>query len=150
MSVHLTQLITESVKVSIRAHKLCHDGLKCHSTHRRQRSGGGWSGRSWRSYHLCLGLPRSKLCRALFNGSSVYGTHHGKMRRLEIGDGKVKNECHHHVKEPWTFCKPRARGILTVTPRRRCLKKTRREFDFGHYPQTLIAKVVRMCYPRNV
>ena len=32
-SVHLTQLINESVKASIHAHKLCHDGLKCHSTH---------------------------------------------------------------------------------------------------------------------
>ena len=31
-SVHLTQLIAESVKVSIHAHKLCHDGLKSHST----------------------------------------------------------------------------------------------------------------------
>ena len=30
--VHLTQLITESIKASIHAHKLCHDGLKCHST----------------------------------------------------------------------------------------------------------------------
>ena len=32
MSVHLTQLITESVKASIHMHKLCHDGLKSHST----------------------------------------------------------------------------------------------------------------------
>ena len=31
-SVHLAQLITESVKVSILAHKLCHNGLKSHST----------------------------------------------------------------------------------------------------------------------
>ena len=30
MGVHLTQLITKSVKVSIHAHKLCHDGLKSH------------------------------------------------------------------------------------------------------------------------
>ena len=28
MGVHLTQLIAESVKVRIHAHKLCHDGLK--------------------------------------------------------------------------------------------------------------------------
>ena len=32
MGVHLTQFITESVKKSIHACKLCHDGLKCHST----------------------------------------------------------------------------------------------------------------------
>ena len=44
--VHLTQLITECVKASIHMHKLCHDGLKCHSTRRRRRSKGGWSGRS--------------------------------------------------------------------------------------------------------
>ena len=31
--VHLTQLITKSVKASIHANKLCRDGLKCHSTH---------------------------------------------------------------------------------------------------------------------
>ena len=28
--VHLTQLITKSVKASIHVHKLCHDGLKSH------------------------------------------------------------------------------------------------------------------------
>ena len=31
--IHLTQLIAESVKASIHVHKLCHNGLKCHSTH---------------------------------------------------------------------------------------------------------------------
>ena len=95
--VHLTQLITDSVKPSIRAHKLCHDGLKCHSTLRRRRSGGGWSGRSWRSCCLYLGLPRPKLCRAPSNGSSVYGssiygTYHRKMRRLGIRDGKMAKD----------------------------------------------------------
>ena len=29
---------------------------------------------------------------------------------------RMKNECHYHVKEPWTFCKARARGVLMVTP----------------------------------
>ena len=33
MGVHLTQLIAKSVKASIHMHKLCHDGLKSHSTH---------------------------------------------------------------------------------------------------------------------
>ena len=32
MGVHLTQLITESVKASIHTHKLCHDGLESQST----------------------------------------------------------------------------------------------------------------------
>ena len=29
----------------------------------------------------------------------------------------IKNKCHHHVKEPQTFCKACARGVLTVTLR---------------------------------
>ena len=44
-------------KASIHVHKLCHDGLKCHSTCRRRRSGGGWSGGNRRSHHLYLRLP---------------------------------------------------------------------------------------------
>ena len=35
-SVHLAQLITESVKVSIHALKLCHDRIKSHTSHRRR------------------------------------------------------------------------------------------------------------------
>ena len=35
VGVYLIQLITDCVKVSIHAHKLCHDGLKCHSTYKR-------------------------------------------------------------------------------------------------------------------
>ena len=46
MGVHLTQLIIESVNARNHAHKLCHGCLKCHSTYRRRRSGGGWNGRS--------------------------------------------------------------------------------------------------------
>ena len=87
--VHLTQLIAESVKASIHAHKLCHDGLKCHSTHRRQRSD-----RSRRSCHLCSGLPRSKLCRTLSNSSCIYSTHENEVRRLRIGDRKMAKELH--------------------------------------------------------
>ena len=37
----------------------------------------------------------------------------------------MENKCHHYVKEPQTFCKARVRGVLMVTPRRRCLKKVR-------------------------
>ena len=44
-------------KASIHVHKLCHDGLKCHSTCRRRRSGGGWSGGNRRSHRLYLRLP---------------------------------------------------------------------------------------------
>ena len=30
---------------------------------------------------------------------------------------KMKKKCHHHVKEPRTFCKAQAMGVLTVTLR---------------------------------
>ena len=39
--VHLTQLITESVKVSIHVLKLHHDRIKSHTTYKRRGSGGG-------------------------------------------------------------------------------------------------------------
>ena len=92
IGVHLTQLIAKSVKASIHAHKLCHDGLKCDSTFRRRRYRGGWSGRSRRSYRLRLGLPRAKLCKTPLNSSSVNGTHKRKVGRHRIGDRKVVNE----------------------------------------------------------
>ena len=60
------------------------------------------------------------------------------------------NKCHHHVKEPLTFCKARARGVLTVTPRWRCLIEERWEFVFGHSPKKITVRVVRMHYPRYV
>ena len=63
--VHLTQLIAESVKASIHAHKLCHVGLKCDPTCGRRRHRGGWSNRSRRSCCLrlgCLEQSCTKLC----------------------------------------------------------------------------------------
>ena len=89
MSVHLTQLITESVKASIHVHKLCHDGLKSHFACKRRGSGGGWCGRSWRSCHLSPWLPQSKLDLTPSNSSSIYDTYNRKMRRLRIGDRKT-------------------------------------------------------------
>ena len=91
-SVCLTQLIAKSVKVSIHTHKLCHDGLKCHSTCWRRRSEGGWSGRRWRSCCLYLGLPRSKLCCASSNSSYIDGTHECEVGRLGIGDKEMVKE----------------------------------------------------------
>ena len=75
MGVHLTQLITESVKASIHALKLCHDGLEIHTTRVRRRSVGGWSGRGWRSRRLGPWLLRSKLGLALSNGRAANGTY---------------------------------------------------------------------------
>ena len=62
---------------------------------------------------------------------------------------RMKNKCHYHVQESQTFCKARARGVLTVTPRRRCLTEEIQEFVFEHSPQTSTTRVVRMRYPRN-
>ena len=67
-----------------------------------------------------------------------------------IAKQRMKNECHHHVKEPRTFCKAREMGALTVTPRRKCLTEKRPEFIFGQSSQTIAARVVRMRYPRNM
>ena len=79
MSVHLTQLISESVKASIHALKLCHDVLKSHTARRRSGSKCGWS---WRSGRSCwLRPPRLKLCLAPFNGSGIYSTHNKEVVR---------------------------------------------------------------------
>ena len=75
-------------------HKLCHDGLKSHSTRRRRRSGGGRSGRSWRSYCLDLCSPRAKLGLTLSNGSGVNGTYNGEVIEHGIGDRKMANDPH--------------------------------------------------------
>ena len=54
MGVHLTQLITESVEVSIHALKLRHDCIESHTIHRGRESGGGWS---WKSGTSCRPRP---------------------------------------------------------------------------------------------
>ena len=90
--VHLTQLITESVKVSIHMLKLHHDRIKSHTTRKRRGSGGGWSSRSRRSRRLGLRPPRAKLSITPSNGSNVNGTHDVERIRWRIGDKKmVKN-----------------------------------------------------------
>ena len=90
--VHLTQLIVESVKAGIYVHKLCHNGLKCHSTRWRRKSRGEWSSRSWRSCRFCLGLPRLRLCCAPSKSSYIYGTHESEVGRLRIGDKEMVKE----------------------------------------------------------
>ena len=87
--VHLTQLITECVKVSIHALKLCHDHLKSHTTHRRRRSKYGWSGRCRRRDRLGPWPLQSKLGFALLNGHCVYGTHDREVCRLKIEDRRM-------------------------------------------------------------
>ena len=75
MGVHLIQLSSESIKVSIHALKLCHDCLKSHTTRRRRMIGGGRNGRGWRIHHLGLRPLRSKLGLAPPNRHYVDGTH---------------------------------------------------------------------------
>ena len=80
--VHLTQLITESVEVSIHVLKLRHDVLECHFARRRGGSGCRWSRRSGRSCRTRP--PRLKLHLASFNNSVVNDTHNGEV----VGLGK--------------------------------------------------------------
>ena len=77
--VRLIQLSKECIKESIHALKLLHDRIKGHTSCWSRESGGGWSWRSGRSYHI--GLPRTKLHLAPFNGSGVNGTHNGELVR---------------------------------------------------------------------
>ena len=84
--VHLTQLITESVKASI------HDGLKSHTTRERKRSRGGWSGRGWRSCCLNPWPLRLKLDLTSSNRRAANGTYDGEVSRLKIGHEGMVND----------------------------------------------------------
>ena len=88
MGVHLTQLISESVKASIHALKLCHDSLDGHTTIQGRRSEGGRNSRSCRISWLYPWPLRSKLGLAPPNKSYVDGTHNGVIRRIRNKDRK--------------------------------------------------------------
>ena len=92
MGVHLTQLITESVKASIHVLKLCHDRLEGHTTYGRRRCGGRGSGRGWRSCRLGPWPLRLKLGLAPSNGRAADGTHDREVSRLMIGDRCMVND----------------------------------------------------------
>ena len=85
---HLIQLSSECIKASIHALKLRHDRLEGYTTHRWRRCECGRSARSRKSHCLYPWPLRLKLGLAPSDGSSVYGTHNHKMRRLGIGDKK--------------------------------------------------------------
>ena len=92
--VHLTQLISESVKVSIYALKLHHDILEGHTTSRGRRSRGGRNNRSYRTRRLHTWLLRSKIGLALPNRIDIYGTNGGVVRRVRNEDEKMaKDPC---------------------------------------------------------
>ena len=92
--VHLTQLIIESVKASIRVLKLCNDGLKRHTAIWGRRSGGGRNSRSCEISRLYLWLFQSKLGLASLNKSYTDGTHNGEVRRIRNRDGKIAKDPH--------------------------------------------------------
>ena len=92
--VHLTQLITESVKVSIHALKLPHDGLKSHITTRGRRSGGGRNSRSCRINRLRPWLLRKKLGLAPPNRSCTDSTYNGEVGRIRNRDRKMAKNSH--------------------------------------------------------
>ena len=62
---------------------------------------------------------------------------------------RVKNKIHHHVHESRTFSKGRTWCKLTTTPISGTLTKSRNHLVFGHNPQTLTTRVVRMLYPQD-
>ena len=84
MGVHLTQFISESVKASIHALKLHHDGLQGHITSRRRRRRGGRNSRSCRTDRLHTWLLWSKLSLASSNRTGIDGTHSGVIRRIRM------------------------------------------------------------------
>ena len=61
----------------------------------------------------------------------------------------MQNKSHHHVYESRTFSKDLTWCKLTITLIRRALAESRNHLVFGHSPQTLTSKVVKMLYPRN-
>ena len=52
----------------------------------------------------------------------VFGKIPGKKKAsMKLGNGvivrqRMKNKCHHQVKEPRTFCEDRAWSVFTITP----------------------------------
>ena len=63
---------------------------------------------------------------------------------------RVENKCHDHVQKPRAFCKAQIISELMLTPLRRALTKSRFEFVFRHSLKTLITRVVRKLYPREI
>ena len=62
----------------------------------------------------------------------------------------AQNKSHHHVYESRTISKSLTWCKLTITPIRRALVECRNHLVFGHNPQMLTSRVVRMLYPRNM
>ena len=92
--VHLTQLITESVKASIHTLKLRHDGLEGHTTTQRRKSKVGRNSRGWRIGCLHSRPLQSKLGLTLPKISCADGTHEGVIGRIRNRDRKMAKDPH--------------------------------------------------------
>ena len=71
-----------------------------------------------------------------------------------LSDGVIvrqwcESECHHYVMKSWAFCKTRAWGVELTTPNKRSPTKMGDEFVSRNSSEMIIARVVRMCYPRD-
>ena len=62
----------------------------------------------------------------------------------------MQNKSHNHVNKPRTFSKGRTRSELKITPIKRMLTKKGYKLVFRHGLKTIITKVVRMRYPRDM
>ena len=97
--VHLTQLITKSVKASIHVLKLRHDGLKSHTTTWKRRSGGGRNGGGWRISHLRPWPFRSKLGLIPSNKRCTNSTYDSEVGRIKNKDRKMAKDLHDNWKK---------------------------------------------------
>ena len=62
----------------------------------------------------------------------------------------MEYKSHHHIYESRTFSKRPTWCKLTITPIRRALVESSHELILGHSLQTLITRIVRKLYPRNL
>ena len=78
-----------------------------------------------------------------------------KEMSMRLSDGVImrqwcESEFHHHVKESRAFCKTQAWGVELTTPNKRSPTEMGDEVVSKHSLEMLTARVVRMCYPRDV
>ena len=83
--------------------------------------------------------------------------HHQRKKKTStrLNDGVIvrqccKSECHYYVTESRAFCKTQAWGVKLTTPNKMSPTEMGDEVVSRHGLEMLTAKVVRMCYPRDV
>ena len=78
-----------------------------------------------------------------------------KKTSTRLSDGVIvrqwcESECHHYVTKSRAFCKTQAWGVELTTPNKRSPTEMGDEVVSKHSLEMLTARVVRMCYPRDV